>query len=65
MCRCALTERQTALVAAHGTVEEFTDAVVMAIGEISVAEAQDAIAKYRRQFAEAGSPHQTSAGTKP
>lgn len=49
-----MTPQQLELKRAHGTVEEFTDAVINAIGEISVAEAQQAIASYRAQWAAAG-----------
>lgn len=49
-----LSTAQIELQRQHGTVEEFTDAVINAIGEISVAEAQVAIAQYRVDWALAG-----------
>ena len=49
-----MTPAQQALQEAHGTVEEFTDAIINAIGEISVAEAQRAIAEYRQRWSDAG-----------
>lgn len=51
-----MTPAQQALQAAHGTVEEFTDAVINAIGEISVAEAQRAISEYRQRWRDASLP---------
>lgn len=50
-----MTPQQLELKRKHGTVEEFTDAVINAIGEISVMEAQAAIVKYRQEWREAGS----------
>lgn len=38
---------------AHGTPQEFSKAVWAAIGEISVAEAMEAIRKYQREWDEA------------
>jgi hypothetical protein len=38
---------------AHGTPREFADAVWRAVGEISIAEASAAIAKYQREYDEA------------
>lgn len=45
-----LTPGQQALKERHGTPEEFTDAVIKAIGEITKTEALEAIAKYRAQW---------------
>ena len=45
--------RYDTLVAAHGTYQEFEAAVWNALGEISVAEAQEACAKYRDDLAQA------------
>jgi hypothetical protein len=45
--------RYEELVAKHGTLQEFTEAVWRAVGEISVAEAQAAIEAYRIELAEA------------
>lgn len=55
-----MTPAQQALQAAHGTVEEFTDAIINAIGDISVAEAQRAIAEYRQRWRDAGFPENGS-----
>lgn len=52
-----LTPKQKELKKAHGTVNEFTDAIINAIGEISVVEAQKAIADYREQWNNAGVIH--------
>ena len=49
-----LTPAQVALIAKHGTVSEFTQAVLAAVGEISFREAQEAIREYKREFNEAG-----------
>jgi hypothetical protein len=49
-----LTKAQKTLKRLHGTVEEFTDAVINAIGDISKSEALDAIRAYRVRWAEAG-----------
>jgi hypothetical protein len=47
-----MSETET-LRLAHGTPAEFARAVWAAIGEISVAEAQAAIAKYEQEWREA------------
>lgn len=49
----ALTPGQQSLKEAHGTLEEFTDACINAIGEISVAEARRGIAEYHKKWREA------------
>lgn len=63
---CGLTPTREELRRNHGTPEEFTDAIINAIGEISVAEAQQAIALYRATWARAGicaSPETSHAAT--
>ena len=49
-----LTKAQKTLKRLHGTVEEFTDAVINAVGDISKYEALEAIRVYRERWAEAG-----------
>jgi len=49
-----LTKAQKTLKRLHGTVDEFTDAVINAIGDVSKAEAIEAIRDYRRRWAAAG-----------
>lgn len=49
-----LTKAQKTLKRLHGTVDEFTDAVINAIGEISKSEALQAIRKYRDDWYRAG-----------
>lgn len=49
-----LTERQLELQARHGTPEKFTEAIFNALGEISIGEAQKAIALYRSEWSAAG-----------
>jgi hypothetical protein len=49
-----LTPQQRVLVEKHGTPEQFETAVWRALGEISVDEAEEAIAKYRREGDQAG-----------
>lgn len=49
-----LTQAQRDLIAEHGTVSEFTRAVLSAVGEISSKEAEAAIREYEREFNAAG-----------
>lgn len=49
-----LTREQALLKVLHGTVEEFTDKCIEAIGDISKAEALEAIRAYRVQWHNAG-----------
>lgn len=49
-----LTKAQRTLKRLHGSVEEFTDAVINAIGDISKDEAIEAIRAYRQRWEEAG-----------
>jgi hypothetical protein len=49
-----LSKAQKTLQRLHGTVEEFTDAVINAIGDISKVEALDAIHSYRERWKIAG-----------
>lgn len=49
-----LTKAQKTLKRLHGSVDEFTDAVIGAIGDISKDEAIEAIRRYREQWAAAG-----------
>ena len=50
-----MTKEQKALAEKHGTLDEFTDAVINAIGEISIREALEGIARYRAEWYAAGS----------
>lgn len=54
MSRKRLTKAQKTLQRLHGTVEEFTDAVIGAIGDVSVEEALAAIRDYRKRWMDAG-----------
>lgn len=49
-----LTRAQKTLQRLHGTVEEFTDAVIGAIGDVSKEEALAAIREYRKRWMDAG-----------
>lgn len=49
-----LTKAQKTLKRLHGTVEEFTDAVIGAIGDVSKDEALAAIRDYRKRWEQAG-----------
>jgi hypothetical protein len=49
-----LTEKQMQLKKKHGTPKEFADAVFNAVGDISVAEAREAIDKYNAEWFTAG-----------
>lgn len=49
-----LTKAQKTLKRLHGSVEEFTDAVINAIGDVSKDEALAAIREYRRRWDDAG-----------
>lgn len=49
-----ITKTQKTMKRLHGSVEEFTDAVIGAIGDISKDEALDAIRAYRQRWEEAG-----------
>lgn len=51
-----LTKAQKTLKRLHGSVEEFTDAVINAIGDISKHDAIQAIRRYRQQWDDAGLP---------
>ena len=51
---CNKTKTQLELESKHGTVAEFSGAIINAIGEISVMEAQEAIKKYTDEWNEAG-----------
>lgn len=48
--RHAKTQGQVELRKKHGTPSEFAEACVAAIGEISVKEAREAIAKYLKEW---------------
>jgi hypothetical protein len=49
-----LTKAQKTLKRLHGTVDEFTDAVIGAIGDVSKDEALEAIRDYRKRWEQAG-----------
>jgi hypothetical protein len=49
-----LTKAQKTLKRLHGSVDEFTDAVIGAIGDVSKDEALAAIRDYRKRWEEAG-----------
>jgi hypothetical protein len=49
-----VSKAQKTLQRLHGTVEEFTDAVINAIGDISKVEALKAIRDYRERWRIAG-----------
>lgn len=49
-----VSKAQKTLQRLHGTVEEFTDAVINAIGDISKTEALQAIHDYRERWRIAG-----------
>lgn len=49
-----LTKAQKTLKRLHGSVEEFTDAVINAIGDVSRDDAIQAIRRYREQWEAAG-----------
>lgn len=49
-----ITKAQKTLERLHGTVEQFTDAVINAIGDISKVEALKAIHDYRERWRIAG-----------
>jgi hypothetical protein len=49
-----VSKAQKTLQRLHGTVDEFTDAVIAAIGDISVVEALKAIRDYRERWRHAG-----------
>lgn len=51
---CLFTDAQKELLRKHGNPLVFENAIISAIGEISIYEAQNAIAKYRRDWDEAG-----------
>lgn len=51
---CSVNPGRAELERNHGTPAEFALAVVNALGEISLAEAQNAIAQYEREWSEAG-----------
>ncbi len=46
-----ITSQYDRLVKAHGTYREFEDAVWNTLGETSIAECQEACAKYREELA--------------
>ena len=49
-----LTKKQALLKVLHGSVDEFTDKCILAIGDISKDEAVTAIRDYRKLWDEAG-----------
>ena len=51
-----MTPRQKELAAKHGTPIDFTRAVMNAVGEISMTEAEAAVNSYLNEFQEAGDP---------
>lgn len=51
---CQFTDAQKELLRKHGNPQAFEWAIINAIGEISIADAQNAIEKYRRQWDEVG-----------
>jgi hypothetical protein len=61
--RRRLTKAQKTLQRLHGTVDEFTDAVIGAIGDISIDEALTAIRDYRARWAGAGFRHSVDSVT--
>jgi hypothetical protein len=52
--RRRITKAQKTLQRLHGTVDEFTDAVIRAIGDIGIDEALAAIREYRLRWEAAG-----------
>lgn len=51
---CQFTDEQKRLMAKHGNPAVFEHAIMDAIGEISIGEAKDAIARYRHRWDAAG-----------
>lgn len=57
-----MTKEQEALKAKHGTPEQFEESVWRALGDISVAEARTAIAKYHAEWRAASRRHRRRQG---